>query len=174
MPECLARLLRSFGDWSPVGDQTSDEVCGNLRQGNPALLQSIRRYIRWLLFYEDYTVASTDELSMETPGKGPTPDARARQLLLRVLNPVQRDEFARYGYFTVDAVGWGRFRVLSRMTFNVLNTGTGLAFCAGPDIPVPMADLMLAQKLILENDPGRFFRVANQRREGGRCSGESL
>jgi hypothetical protein len=174
MPDCLARILRPLGDWSPAGDQTSDEVRGNLRQGNPALPQSIRRCIRWLLSYEDYAVASTDELFVEIPGKGPTPDARARQLLLRVLNPVQRDEFSRYGYFTVDAVGWGRFRVLSRTTFNVLNTGTGLAFCAGPDIPVPLADLMLAQKLILENDPGRFFRVANHRREGGRCSGADL
>jgi hypothetical protein len=119
-------------------------------------------------------VISTDELFVEAPGKGPTPDARARQLLLRVLNPVQRDEFSRYGYFTVDAVGWGRFRVLSRTTFNVLNPGTGIAFCAGPDIPVPLADLMLAQKLILENDPGRFFRVANHRREDGRCCGAGL
>jgi len=174
MPDCLARILRPLGDWIPAGDQTLDEVHVNLRQGNPALPQSIRRCIRWSSLYEDYAVASTDELFVETPGKGPTPDARARQLLLRVLNPVQRDEFSRYGHFTVDAVGWGRFRVLSRTTFNVLNTGTGMSFCAGLDIPVPLADLMLAQKLILENDPGRFFRVANHRREGGRCLGEGL
>lgn len=174
MPDCLARILRLLGDWTPAGDQTSDEVHGNLRQRNPALAQCIRRCIRWQLFYEDNTVRLIDELFVEAPWKGPTPDARARQLLLRVLNPVQRDEFSRYGYFTVDAGGWGRFRVLSRTTFNVLNTGTGRAFCAGPDIPVPLADLMLAQKLILENDPGRFFRVANHRNEDGRCCGLGL
>ena len=30
---------------------------------------------------------------------------------------------------------------------------------------VPIPDLMLAQKLLLENDPDRFFQVANQRRQ---------
>lgn len=173
MPDWLARVLQLLGDWSPTGDQTPDEVLGTLRQGSPALPRSIHRRIRWLL-YEDHAVTSADELFVEAPGKGPTPDARARQLLLRVLNPVQRDELSRYGYFTVHAIGWGRFRVLPRATFNVLNTGTGMAYCAGPDIPVPVADLMLAQKLILENDPERFFRVANHRREDGRYCGAGL
>jgi hypothetical protein len=51
---------------------------------------------------------------------------------------------------------------------------TGLAYCAAPNIPVPIPDLMLAQKLLLEHDPGRFFQVANQRRQDYSRSNVSL
>ncbi|MEO8165584.1 MAG: hypothetical protein ABI619_09325 [Betaproteobacteria bacterium] len=102
---------------------------------------------------------------MDGPGAHSVAEAKATQLLIRVLDPVQRQEYLRYGYFTVVAPGWGRFQILSRSVFNVLSMETGLAYCATPSTPVPLSDLMLAQKLWLENDPGRFFQVANQRRQ---------
>jgi uncharacterized protein (DUF2461 family) len=48
---------------------------------------------------------------------------------------------------------------------NVLEMATGNCYCAVPVFGVPMADLMLALKLLLESDPDQFFRVANRRRE---------
>lgn len=174
MPDCLARILRFLGVWSPAADQTTGELQGSVRQEDPVLPQRIRRSIRWLLLYEVNAVQLTDELFMEAPRKSPLPDARARQLLLRVLDPAQRDEFLQYGYFTVHVPDWGCFRISPRTTFNVLNVQTGIAYCAGPDITVPLPDLMLAQKLILENEPRRFFRVANHRPEKEGCFGVSL
>ena len=113
-------------------------------------------------------------LFMDAPGLHSAAEARATQLLIRVLDPTQRQEYLRYGYFTVDAPGWGRFQILSRSVFNVLSMETGLAYCAAPNIPVPIPDLMLAQKLLLEHDPGRFFQVANQRRQDYSRSNVSL
>ena len=105
------------------------------------------------------------ELFMDAPGLHSAAEARATHLLIRLLAPAQRQEYLRYGYFTVDAPGWGRFQILSRSVFNVLSMETGLAYCAAPSTPVPIPDLMLAQKLLLERDPAAFFRVANQRRQ---------
>ncbi len=134
-------------------------------RGFRTLPQSIRNGIQRLLSDgegapDDAGVASMEALLPRTPA-----EIRARQLLIRVLSPSQREEFGRHGYFTVQVPGWGTFRVLPRTTFNVVDTQTGICYCAVPEISVPLLDLMLAQKLILENDPERFFRVAHSRRE---------
>jgi hypothetical protein len=92
-------------------------------------------------------------------------DARAKELLLRLLSVTQREQLQHHGYFSVDAPGRGRFCILPIPIFNVLHLETGDCFCAAPLVPVPVADLMLAQKLLLENDPEAFFGVANQRSE---------
>jgi hypothetical protein len=102
---------------------------------------------------------------MESLAPRSSSEFRARHLLLRLLSPAQRKEFDRYGHFTVQAAGWGRFRVMPRTTFNVVDTQTGICYCAGPEGVVPLSDLMLAQKLVLENDPARFFAVARSRSE---------
>ncbi|MBI3530416.1 MAG: hypothetical protein HY067_20925 [Betaproteobacteria bacterium] len=139
------------------------ERCVN---GIPRVLQPLRRGAR-RLFYDEDDAMATSGLFVRAPGANATAEARAMQLLLRVLRTAQRDEFLRYGYFTVDARGLGRFQILQRCVFNVLSVESGIAYCAVPDITVPIPDLMLAQKLILENDPARFFQVANQRQQYG-------
>ena len=90
-------------------------------------------------------------------------DLRASRLLLRVLTPEQRKQLVRRGYFTVQVRGRGILRIMPNTTFNVVDTKTGARYCAGPEGVVPLADWMLAQKLVLENDPERFFRVARCR-----------
>ena len=92
-------------------------------------------------------------------------DLRANRLLYRVLSPEQRKELARQGYFTVQVSGRGSLRVLPCSTFNVVDMKTGVRYCAGPEGPVPLGDLMLAQKLVLENAPEYFFRVAHCRHD---------
>lgn len=92
-------------------------------------------------------------------------EARARELLLRILSPAQRTEFRRGGYFVVEVAKRGRFLILPSALFNVLHVATGRSYCAVPRGQTPLADLMLAQKLLLEHDPEQFFRVANQRCE---------
>jgi hypothetical protein len=135
----------------------------------PHLRRSVRR-----LFFDEEDAMEIRVLFMDAPGSHSAAEARATQLLIRVLDPMQRQEYLRYGCFTVEAPGWGRFQILSRSVFNVLSMETGLAYCAAPNIPVPIPDLMLSQKLLLEHDPGRFFQVANQRRQDYSRSNVSL
>jgi hypothetical protein len=88
-------------------------------------------------------------------------EARARALLIRLLAPVQRDELERRECFTVQVPGRGRFAILPRRTLNVLNLDSGECYCCITATDVPLSDLMLAQKLLLEHDPEQFFAIAN-------------
>jgi hypothetical protein len=92
-------------------------------------------------------------------------EARATALLLRMLTPAQRKEFEGHGHFTVEVAGRGRFCILPSNFFNVLHIETGDCYCAVPKTHFPLPDLMLCQKLLLENNPEQFFQVANRRRE---------
>jgi len=123
------------------------------------MADALRRFLRY-----DARAGSTETLIVEPTFITPSADARAKELLVRVLSPSQREQYQRYGYFTV-RLEFGSYCILPRTRFNVVNMQTGTAYCAGPEVAVPLADLMLAQKLCLEHDPDRFFRMANFRRE---------
>ena len=92
-------------------------------------------------------------------------EARARKLLLRILTPGQREDYELHGYFAVQVARRGRFWILPSTFFNVLHAETGNCYCAVPRGEVPLLDVMLAQKLVLENDAEAFFAVANRRVE---------
>ena len=89
-------------------------------------------------------------------------DARAQELLLRTLSPDQRAQWDAHRFFLVDVPNRGTFRILPRTAFNVVQVGSGDIYCCVSESPVPLADLMLAQKLMLELDPERFFSIANR------------
>jgi hypothetical protein len=90
-------------------------------------------------------------------------ELRARRLLLRCLSAEQLRELERHGCFTVQVAGRGRFVILPRSTFNVIHLETGALWCCTTAAFVPPSDQMLVQKLLLENDPDRFFAVGNVR-----------
>jgi hypothetical protein len=70
--------------------------------------------------------ADDGEASGVALGASPTvADARARELLLRMLTPAQRDEFQSHGYFAVEVAGRGRFCILPSTMFNVIHMETG-------------------------------------------------
>jgi len=92
-------------------------------------------------------------------------EARARRLLTRLLSDTQLRELEKHGCFTVKIAGRGTFCILPRSTFNVIHLQTGNLYCCTTEAFVPLSDLMLAQKLLLENDPDRFFAAANCRPE---------
>ena len=50
---------------------------------------------------------------------GAAAETRANSLLLRVLTPRQREEFARSGYFAVEVAGRGKFVILPHAMFNI-------------------------------------------------------
>jgi len=89
-------------------------------------------------------------------------DARARELLLRMLSPDQRAHYESHGSFMVDVPGRGTFCILPRTAFNVVQVRSGDAYCCICEAPVPLPDLMLAQKLMLELEPECFFSIANR------------
>ena len=109
-------------------------------------------------------------LLQECEEPSPEAEARAKELLVRLLNPTQRASFQRCGRFLVEVPGRGRFFIFPRRIFNVVHLETGRTFCCVCSDEIPLSDLMLAQKLFLENDAERFFATAHWRPPGGRGS----
>jgi hypothetical protein len=79
-----------------------------------------------------------------------------------MLSPDQRAHYESHGSFMVDVPGRGTFCILPRTAFNVVQLGSGDAYCCICETPVPLPDLMLAQKLMLELAPEGFFSIANR------------
>lgn len=94
-----------------------------------------------------------------------SPSQRAEQLLVECLSPAQREEFREKRYFTVQAPDWGELQIHHRQIFNVFDPVERIWYCAGPEGDLPVCDVMLGQKLVLESNPETFFRQANRRRE---------
>ena len=88
-------------------------------------------------------------------------DRRARALLSRMLSRDQCTQWQAQGFFQVEVAGRGTFRILPRATFNVVEVASGECYCCVCQTPIPVPDLMLAQKLLLELAPERFFAIAN-------------
>lgn len=97
---------------------------------------------------------------------------RARELLLRFLTPEQRQTFEAQGSFDVTVQrGWynkfklRHYRINDQRTNNVQRIVDGEVkevFCAQPTGKLPLYDVLLAQKLMLEADPATFFSRANR------------
>lgn len=145
----LGRLLRLFRDAEDDFDSRWAQravLRGNLRGGDGA-----------------YPIRAWTEQA--AAARSQASEMRARRLLTRMLDVEQKRELQQHGCFTVKVQGRGLFCILPRSTFNVLSLETGAAYCCNIEAFVPISDLMLAQKLLLENDPDHFFSVANRRSE---------
>jgi hypothetical protein len=102
--------------------------------------------------------------------------ARAWDLLREHLDETQREQFERAGSFVVVAPSGRRYRIRSANTSNVRDETDGANYCvqfrSDPQcLRIPLEDLLLAQKLLLECDEPEFLRIANRstfpdRREG--------
>jgi hypothetical protein len=91
---------------------------------------------------------------------------RAKKLLLKSLDERQRKTLRRKGYFEVWGSKGTEYRIASDFPFNVRLAGDAkpskIYFCMEAEDPeLPLEDVMLAQKLLLETDEGEFLRVAN-------------
>ena len=98
-----------------------------------------------------------------------TPQGRARELLRSHLNEAQRAEFDRTGSFVVVAASGRRYRIRTAATFNVRDETASNDYCIQfrfdrQSRDIPLEDVMLAQKVLLECDEPEFLRVANRRR----------
>lgn len=95
-------------------------------------------------------------------------NGKAEVLLRKVLVPAQRAELEEHGYFHVWGKDGHKYRITRGWSHNVHRVcpETGKlkeSFCIHPSIQTPVQDNMLAQKLLLEGDPERFFKTAYSR-----------
>jgi hypothetical protein len=87
---------------------------------------------------------------------------RAEALLLGWLSPDQRVQYQTRGWFEVRTARGYRYRVLRGGVIRLDPRGS--AYCIEATSPVPVADEMLANKLLLETDERRFLATAHRYR----------
>jgi hypothetical protein len=85
---------------------------------------------------------------------------RAEALLLAWLSPDQRAQYLSRGRFEVTTAAGHRYRVCPGGVVRL--DPHGLAYCIEATSPVPVADEMLAFKLLLETDERRFLSIAHR------------
>ena len=85
---------------------------------------------------------------------------RAEALLLAWLSPDQRAQYRSRGRFEVTTAAGHRYRVCPGGVVGL--DPRGWAYCIEATSPVPLADELLAFKLLLESDEQRFLAVAHR------------
>lgn len=111
------------------------------------------------------TLAQMDEIRYglgawrDAPKEDPKAKQKARELLIRNLDAGQEKSFKKDGTFRVTAKGGKVYTISTARSFNV-KAEDGTKYC-GQTVDTPIEDQMLAQKLLLEHDPDKFFKNAN-------------
>jgi hypothetical protein len=85
---------------------------------------------------------------------------RAEALLLAWLSPDQRAQYRSRGRFEVTTAAGHRYRVCPGGVVRL--DPRGWAYCIEATSPVPVADELLAFKLLLETDEPRFLATAHR------------
>jgi len=85
---------------------------------------------------------------------------RAEALLWAWLSPTQRKQYRARRWFEVTTASGRRYRVLRGAVVRLHPRGS--AYCIEATSPVPVADEMLANKLLLETDERRFLATAHR------------
>lgn len=89
----------------------------------------------------------------------PKAKQKARKLLIRNLDAGQEKSFKKDGEFRVTAKDGKVYTIKTARSFNVVGPD-GTKYC-GQLRDTPVEDQMLAQKLLLEHEPEKFFKNAN-------------
>jgi hypothetical protein len=85
---------------------------------------------------------------------------RAEALLWAWLSPAQRRQYRARRWFEVTTASGRRYRILRGAVVRLHPRGSG--YCIEATAPVPVADEMLANKLLLETDERRFLATAHR------------
>jgi hypothetical protein len=85
---------------------------------------------------------------------------RAEALLWAWLSPAQRRQYRARRWFEVTTTSGRHYRILRGGVVRLHPRGSG--FCIEATSPVPVADEMLANKLLLETDERRFLATAHR------------
>jgi heme exporter protein D len=85
---------------------------------------------------------------------------RAEELLLAWLSPEQRMQYRTFGRFEVTTAAGHRYRVCPGGVVRL--DPRGWAYCIEATTPVPVADELLAFKLLLETDEPLFLATVHR------------
>jgi hypothetical protein len=85
---------------------------------------------------------------------------RAEALLWAWLSPAQRKQYRARRWCEVTTTSGRRYRILRGGAVRLDPRGSG--YCIEATSPVPVADEMLANKLLLETDERRFLATAHR------------
>jgi hypothetical protein len=85
---------------------------------------------------------------------------RAEALLWVWLSPAQRKQYRARRWFEVTTTSGRRYRILPGGVVRLDPRGS--AYCIEATSPVPVADEMLANKLLLETDERQFLATAHR------------
>lgn len=124
-----------------------------------------RRIERMSVRYDDrldelrYSVLNDPTHWWAEPVEDKKAKEKARQLLLRNLDAGQEKSFKKDGEFRVTAKDGKVYTIKTARSFNVV-AEDGTKYC-GQLRDTPVEDQMLAQKLLLQSDPDKFFKNAN-------------
>lgn len=166
---------------SQLGIRDPQELLHELLRDFPEEVMEVRR--RWpcwinswvenFFFYDQFPLDPEFPLDTETRRhireqieergkKTNAAEAQATTTLLDKLTEKQREQFKKHRFFDVEVSDRGTFRIFYSRMFNVRDLNRKQSYCAIPHYSVlPVPDIMLAQKLVLENAPEEFFKVAN-------------
>jgi hypothetical protein len=87
---------------------------------------------------------------------------RAEALLVGWLSAAQRAQYCRWGWFEVHTAAGHRYGIWPGRVVRLDVRGAG--YCIEATTPVPVAEEMLANKLLLETDERRFLATAHRYR----------
>ena len=104
--------------------------------------------------------------------QGSAAKSKAHKLLLGQLNPEQRTSYLRGKTFNVKAQDGKTYELSYTRSFNVKGPD-GIKYC-GQTLDTPLEDQLLAQKLLLEHEPEKFFRNANKMEDRSRRPDEMM
>ena len=109
---------------------------------------------------------ANSSLEREVTGARPA-NARSMELMVRNLSPQQRDQYERFGHFDVIGCVSGRtYRINYGTQLNIEELGRHgqrvRLLCFSPGGLLPVADVMLAQKLALELFELDALRIARK------------
>ena len=96
-----------------------------------------------------------------------TAEEKALTLLKQWLSPAELAQYEKYSYFEVTGGDSGkryRIRPTHQMNVDELNERgvRTVSYCFGPEGELPIGDVMLAQKIALENDEQAALALANR------------
>ena len=111
--------------------------------------------------YHFYMQGVAPFLGSFRPSEDPKAKEKARQLLMRNLDEGQLKSFKKDGWFYVTGADGLRYKVSTARSFNV-EAPDGTAYC-GQLTDTPVEDQMLAQKLLLQDNPQEFMKKSNKR-----------
>lgn len=171
LPEGGGMLMPTFGmAFCPFGNDFEADFEGSpvelaallFKLVNEApWLQGVHRTIDRALHYEAEESVRQAALNAEREKI----EGRAKKLLFEILSPSQKEDFEEHRSFIVRGKDGRDYLLVDRMMANVYLVEGGKlmkCFCAHPEEWVPVYDVLVAQKLMLESCPEQFFAIANE------------